>query len=161
MLALPRPPMLRRVLQAVTSLGVKRVVLLHTARVEKSFWQSHAVGAEEIRAQLLLGLEQGRDTVLPVVEQERRFRPFVEDRLPDWAEGRRLVAHPGGPPAASTPDPVTLVIGPEGGLVPFELELLAAAGFEAVDLGPRILRVETAVPFAIGRLHGVSWIDQK
>ncbi|MEX1365138.1 MAG: 16S rRNA (uracil(1498)-N(3))-methyltransferase, partial [Nannocystaceae bacterium] len=70
-LALPRPPMLRRILQAVTSLGIKRIVLLHAARVEKSFWDSHSVAPAEIDAQLRLGLEQARDTVLPTVSLQR------------------------------------------------------------------------------------------
>ena len=48
---------------------------------------------------------------------------------------------------------VALAIGPEGGWVPFELELLAAQGFRPVSLGPRVLRVETVVPFLVGMLR--------
>ena len=39
-----------------------------------------------------------------------------------------------------------------GGFVPFEVDLLRAAACEAVGLGPRILRVETAVVALLGRL---------
>ena len=154
-LALPRPPMLRRILGHVTALGVKRLVLLHTARVEKSFWGSHAVQPEAIREQIVLGLEQARDTVMPRVELRRRFRPFVEDELVAWAgDGRRLVAEPSPEAAMATgsAEATTVVVGPEGGLVPFELELLAARGFSPVSLGPRILRVETAVVALVSRL---------
>ncbi|MCA9654208.1 MAG: 16S rRNA (uracil(1498)-N(3))-methyltransferase [Myxococcales bacterium] len=153
-LALPRPPMLRRTLQAVTSLGVKRIVLLHAARVEKSFWTSHSLTPEAIDEQLRLGLEQARDTVRPRVELRRRFRPFVEDELPGWATGRRVLAEP--EPGAAAPraseEPTTVAIGPEGGWVPFELEQWRAAGFGPVSLGPRILRVETAVVALVTRL---------
>lgn len=154
-LALPRPPMLRRILQHATSLGVKHVVLLHTARVEKSFWGSHALRDAELGAQLRLGLEQARDTVLPEVALRRRFRPFVEDELAAW-QGDKLVAHPepGAPWPAAATGPTTIVVGPEGGLVPFELETLRAAGCAAVGLGPRILRVETAVVALVARLCG-------
>jgi RsmE family RNA methyltransferase len=48
--------------------------------------------------------------------------------------------------------PVTLAIGPEGGFVPFEIDLLSRQGFQSVHLGPRPLRVETAVPALLGRL---------
>lgn len=152
-LALPRPPMLRRILQHATTLGVKRIVLLQTARVEKSFWSSHALRDDEVGEQLRLGLEQARDTVLPVVELRRRFRAFVEDELAAW-DGRKLVAEPeaGAPAAAWSEGATNVVVGPEGGLVPFELERLRAVGCSAVSLGARILRVETAVVALLARL---------
>lgn len=154
-LALPRPPMLRRILLHATTLGVKRIVLLHTARVEKSFWGSHSLREAAMGEQLRLGLEQARDTVLPTVELRRRFRPFVEDELRGLA-ARKLLAHPeaGARAATWSAEATTVVVGPEGGLVPFEVELLREAGCETVGLGPRILRVETAVVALLGRLCG-------
>ena len=154
-LALPRPPSLRRVLQQATAQGVKQIVLLHAQRVEKSYWQSHGLREPELRAQLLLGLEQAGDTIVPRVEQARRFRPFVEDRLPGWLrESRGLVAHPEADTRCpSEPEgEITLIVGPEGGWVPFELDLLARQGTEPVALGERVLRVETAVVALLARL---------
>ena len=86
LLALPRPKMLRRVLQTVSSMGVPRLILLNSYRVEKSFWQTPFLQPDVIRENLLLGLEQARDTVLPKVRIEKRFKPFVEDSLPDTVE---------------------------------------------------------------------------
>ena len=155
LLALPRPKVIRRLLQGVTTFGVKRIVLLNTARVDKSYWQSPFLSEGAIREQLLLGLEQSRDTLLPEVLLCPRFRPFVEDELPALLQGSLpLVADPAGQipcPGAATA-PVTLAIGPEGGFVPFEIDLLARQGFQSVHLGPRALRVETAVPALLGRL---------
>jgi RsmE family RNA methyltransferase len=154
-LALPRPPVLRRTLQHATAMGVTRIVLLHTRRVEKSYWGSPALHDAAVREQLLLGLEQAVDTVLPEVERAQRFRPFVEDRLPALVgDGRLLVADPSATAACPTDvsTPVTLMVGPEGGFIPHELELLRAAGCERVGLGPRILRVETAVVALLARL---------
>lgn len=155
LLALPRPKMLRRVLQTVATMGVPRLVLLNSYRVEKSFWQTPFLEPAAIREQLILGLEQGRDTVLPEVVIEKRFKPFVEDRLPALAAGTRaLIGHPGPWPDCprAVEGPVTLAIGPEGGWIPYEVEKLQATGFEAVQLGERILRVETAVTALLARL---------
>ena len=148
LLALPRPKMLRRVLQTVAAMGVPRLVLLNSYRVEKSFWQTPFLEPAAIHEQLILGLEQARDTVLPEVIIEKRFKPFVEDRLPQLAaDTLGLVGHPGDFPHCprAVTQPVTLAIGPEGGWIPYEVDKLAAAGLQPVQLGERILRVETAV----------------
>ena len=155
LLALPRPKSLKRVLQAVTAMGVKRIVLMNAWRVEKSFWASPVLQPETLREQLLLGLEQACDTILPEVMLRQRFKPFVEDEVPALAHNTRaLVAHP----PASQPCPrnvreaVTLAVGPEGGFIPYEVELLHTHSFEPVSLGERILRVEHVVPALLGRL---------
>lgn len=155
LLALPRPKMLRRVLQTVASMGVPRLILLNSYRVEKSFWQTPFLEPAAIREQLILGLEQSRDTVLPEVRIEKRFKPFVEDHLAQLCAGTQgLVGHPGQYPACprAVEGPVTLAIGPEGGWIPYEVEKLAEAGLQPVQLGERILRVETAVTALIARL---------
>lgn len=155
LLALPRPKMLKRVLQSVSAMGVPRLILLNSYRVEKSFWQTPFLEPDAIREQLILGLEQARDTLLPEVIIEKRFKPFVEDRLPQLAAGTLgLTGHPGDYPACprAVEQPVTLAIGPEGGWIPYEVDKLAEAGLQPVQLGERILRVETAVTALLARL---------
>ncbi len=154
-LALPRPKVLNRALAAATSLGVARIILVNAWRVEKAYWKSPRLAAENLLEQRILGLEQSRDTVLPELRLQRLFRPFVEDELPTLAKGTLpLVAHPGPFPGcpAAVDQPVTLVVGPEGGFIPEEVALLQRTGFQPVDLGPRILRVETALAALVGRL---------
>lgn len=163
LLALPRPKILRKVLQAVAAMGVKRLVLLGSYRVEKAYWSSPLLAPEAIRAELLLGLEQGRDTALPEVALERFFKPFVEDRLDARLPGARLLADPRAPgPIDALPPPpggVTVAVGPEGGWTPYEAETLARAGFAPFSLGPRPLRVDQAVPFIVGQAEG--WLRRR
>ncbi|WP_442488971.1 16S rRNA (uracil(1498)-N(3))-methyltransferase [Halomonas litopenaei] len=154
-LALPRPRMLARSIEHATALGVKRITLLHSRRVEKSYWQSPELDPAKIHQHLVLGLEQARDTAMPVVDTARGFRPFVEDRLPSLLEGRRgLLAHPGMANACprGLTEPVTLLVGPEGGFIEWEVEQMMTAGCEGIHLGERILRVETAVTALLARL---------
>ena len=155
LLALPRPKILRRVLRTVTAMGVKRIVLLNTWRVEKSFWSSPALESDAVRAELVLGLEQAGDTVLPHVDCRKRFKPFVEDEASSLAAGTLpIVAHPGAaePCPRAVDSAVTLAVGPEGGFTPYEVDLLSAHGFAAVSLGKRRLGVESAVAALLGRL---------
>jgi len=154
-LALPRPQVIKRTLLCAASLGIKKIIFLNFFRVEKSFWQSSSLLEEAIQEPLVLGLEQAKDTGLPEVLLRKRFKIFVEDELPELTKGIvSLVAHPSALHACpvSVRQPVTLVIGPEGGLIDFELDKLTELGFQAIDLGPRILRVESVLPFIVGRM---------
>ena len=156
LLALPRPKVLNRALASAASLGVARIILLNAWKVEKAYWKSLKMEPENLRQQLILGLEQAKDTVLPELKIARLFRPFIEDEMPLLAKDHLLlVGHPGAqafcPRALNGPS--MLAIGPEGGWIETELESLKMAGFQAVDLGPRILRVETALAALVGRLY--------
>jgi len=156
-LAIPRPKALRRVIPAVASLGVDRVVLVNAARVEKSYFDSRILAPAVLDGLIDLGLEQARDTRPPVIEIRDRFRPFVEDELDAWAGASvRLSPHPSAEaplPRVEATRPVVLAIGPDGGWVPFEIDLLERCGFVPVSLGPRVLRVEVAVSYIIGRIR--------
>lgn len=156
LLALPRPKILRKVLQAAASMGVKRLVLLGSWRVEKSYFASPLLSPEAIREELLLGLEQGRDTSVPEVLVRRLFKPFVEDELEArFPERTRLLAHPAGAAPLETLAPAepraALAVGPEGGWTPYEAEELRRRGFAPFSLGARVLRVDAAVPYAVGQ----------
>jgi 16S rRNA (uracil1498-N3)-methyltransferase len=154
-LALPRPKFLARVLQMVTSLGVKQVYLFNSYRVNKIYWSCAQLTPEQVRSACLLGLEQARDTILPQIHLRRLFKPFVEDELPTLIQNSEaIVAHPGA--SAMCPynvqGQVSLAVGPEGGFIEYELEKLTNIGFKAAHSLERILKVETAVSSLIGRL---------
>ena len=154
-LALPRPKMLRRILRTIAELGVPELHLINSYHVEKSYWQSPVLKQDALREYLLQGLEQSRDTQVPRVHHHHAFKPFVEDNLPGMIRGGdALLAHPGehSPCPRHISGETLLVIGPEGGFIPYEVDKLQSAGCNVVSLGPRILRVENAVTSLLGRL---------
>ena len=154
-LALPRPKVLNRSLAMISSLGVKEIILINTWRVEKSYWNSPNLEKENLRQQLLLGLEQAVDTKLPEIRIRRYFTEFLEKDVPDLTSGRMgIIATPEGASLVDAPftAAISLVVGPEGGFIADEISALTDRGFRAVSLGPRILRVETAIPYLVAKL---------
>ncbi len=154
-LAMPRPRVLKRILSHTCAMGIKKIVLINSYRVEKSFWKSPLLKEENLNKYLMLGLEQARDTILPEVIIKPLFKPFVEDELPAIIKDTHpYVAHPyapqNNPRAIETP--ATIAIGPEGGFTTYEVAKLEESGFTSINLGQRILPVETAVPFLVSKL---------
>lgn len=153
-LALPRPKVLRRMIMDAVTLGVERISLIHSYRVDKSYWQSPFL--QQLDDYVTLGLEQAGDTIVPEIQLYKRFKPFVEDVLPTLITKQRpaYVAHPYA--EQSMPHAIAhgcnLIVGPEGGFIPYEIELLKKNGCQAMSLGNRILRTETAVSNILGRL---------
>ena len=152
--ALPRPKVLRRLIMDSVTLGVEKIILLHSYRVDKSYWQTPFL--QQLNHFIELGLEQAGDTVAPEIELYKRFKPFVEDILPGLirTDGPAYVAHPYAKQAMpfAIEHPCTIVIGPEGGFIPYEVDLLIKNGCQAVSLGNRIIRTETVIPYVLGRL---------
>lgn len=154
-LSLPRPKVLKRVIISAASMGVKKIVLINSFRVEKSFWKSPLLSKERIDEFLTLGLEQAKDTIMPEVQLKSLFKPFVEDELPAIiTDTLALVAHPAAVEECprSLNQRATVAIGPEGGFIPYEIDKLAAVGFRPVSLGQRTLRIETVVPALLSKL---------
>lgn len=153
--ALQRPQTMKKVLQALVAYGCKKIYFIGSRKVEKSYWDSPLLEDESLRKQIILGLEQGCDTVMPEIHFRRRFKAFIEDELAAVkGDSLGLTAHPSGkePCPAQVKGAVTLCIGPEGGFTDYEIELLGRHGCPAVHLGTRPLRTEFAVCALLGRL---------
>jgi 16S rRNA (uracil1498-N3)-methyltransferase len=164
LLAVPRPKVLRRLWAQLSALGVGRVILTNAERVERPYFDTHYLDPECYRPLLIEGLQQARDTVLPLVSIHRRFKVLIEDELDGLSDAtQRLVADPLGTKAigevvrestsADQNSRVLLAIGPEGGWNAFELSLLGAHGFHTVSMGPRTLRTDTACLALLALVH--------
>lgn len=161
-LALPRPKVLRRLWSQLAALGVDRLWLTNAAKVERSYFDTHWLQPAGYTPLLVEGAAQASDTQLPQVEVHRSFRRLVEDVLgtPRVGLEQRVVAHPSaGPPLVRLPvgagQRIVLAVGPEGGWNAFELDLLAAHGFAPAQLGPRILRSDTACVALVSLAHAL------
>jgi 16S rRNA (uracil1498-N3)-methyltransferase len=148
------------VLQKATELGVaaiqpvvtaRSVVRLSTERQERreSHWQNVVIAACE---------QCGRNRV-PRVAPSLGFGQFFGELPGAPAEaGTRVLLAPDGEATVRSlmpRAPVTVLIGPEGGLAPEERALAVAAGFRPVRFGPRVLRTETAPLAALAAMQAL------
>ena len=170
LLALPRPKVMKRLWAQLAALGVGRIILTNAEKVERYYFDSHVLEPDFYTARLIEGLQQAGDTLLPEVQIVRQLKPFLEDeKFPNI--GNRLLADPSGTrtvfqwleesgekfPMVGN---VLIAVGPEGGWTPYELELFAAHGFQAVHVGPRILRTDTACVALLSLLTLVSGANE-
>ncbi|NDC37623.1 MAG: 16S rRNA (uracil(1498)-N(3))-methyltransferase [Proteobacteria bacterium] len=160
---LSRPQTIKKVLQAAVTLGVEELHFVRSERGEKSYSSATILTRELLSQELALGLAQAVDTVPPKVEVHQRFRPFVEDRLPvslhETAGGIpvKLLADTsadGGAPreltTSSAASRYVIAVGPEAGWSSYEVDKFKEHQFTSISLGPRMLRVETAVAVLLG-----------
>ena len=159
-LAMPRPIVLRRVLTQAAIMGIGRLFLVDSARAEKSYFEASLLRPEKYQAVLRHGLEQAVDTWLPEVHVAPRFREFAREVLPGIVQSSAigLLAHPEAeqglaqrvqPPLRGR---VTLAIGPAGGWQDHEIAALQGSGLVPFSMGPRILRVDTAVTALLAQI---------
>lgn len=156
LLALPRPKVLKRLWAPLASLALAEIIITNANRVEKNYFATHWLNPDAYIPLLKEGLEQAGHTRMPRVRVCRRLKPLVEDELAALAATRSLLlADLAGAAiqpltdAALKPD-VILAVGPEGGWVPTEREMLGRCGFRPVSLGPRPLRSDVACLAALG-----------
>lgn len=136
------------VVQKATELGVSRLLPVFTERTNAGRVNTERLGAIAIEA-----AEQCERLDVPEIAEPVR----LEALLAGWPRERRLLAAlERRPEAAIRPahGPCALLVGPEGGFAPGEVELLRRNPFlQAVNLGPRILRAETAAIVGLALLQ--------
>lgn len=159
-LALPRPKVMKRLWAQLAALGVGRIMLVNAARVERPYFDTHVLEPACYRPLLLEGLQQARDTRLPVISIHRRLKVFVEDELHALAgDALQLLADtgPGERIARAIENTASrrcvLAVGPEGGWNDFERGLFLGRGFRTVTMRDRMLRSDTACVALLACVH--------
>lgn len=158
-LALPRGGRSETALERLTQLGVWSVAPLASERVQGHRREPGEARRERSERVLREACKQARrlwtpEFAAPLTPAELGLRardgatvvldPEAGIDLLDWAR-----AHPD---VGTSARPVTVVVGPEGGLTEEERAQLVDDGAHAARLGPHVLRIETAAEAAVGLL---------
>jgi 16S rRNA (uracil1498-N3)-methyltransferase len=134
--------------EKATELGVAQIHPIITVRSQPARPNPGRLGAIAIEA-----AEQCERLTVPVIQPPRP----LEAVLRDWPAKRRLIAaieREEAPPPAPEAGPMGLLIGPEGGFDPKELDAMRRLPFLVpASLGPRILRAETAAIVGLALLQ--------
>ena len=145
--------------EKAAELGVTTDVPLETERARAVASRLRETHLPKLRRQALEAVKQCGAAWAPEVTAPVELEEFLKRERP----GRRWLAEPDGesPPAGLDTAPVTIVVGPEGGLTDVERDSLVAAGYQRVTLGPHTLRFETAAlaaaaAVAAARLRGMD-----
>jgi 16S rRNA (uracil1498-N3)-methyltransferase len=140
--ALPKGERQRWLMEKVVELGVTRVVPLITRR---GVAQLGEASIRRLRRAVVEASKQcGRNRLLEIDAPRDAMDYFQRGN----SACARLIAHQGGRKmrlvGSERAASVMLAVGPEGGFTTDEIERAESLGWQTVDLGPRILRVETA-----------------
>ena len=141
-----RPEPASWLVEKATELGAAAIRFLNTERGPRSFG---AGTADRLRRVAVAAVEQCHRARCPEVTGPH---PFAEVEALAASADRRWLLDPAATPQGFdsatpiSPSPMeSLLVGPEGGWSPAERETLEAEGWQRISLGPRILRIETAV----------------
>jgi len=74
--------------------------------------------------------------------------------LPDLPPARFVLHTSDGSPAVRPLGGVVLAVGPEGGFTAAEVSAAVSVGWQVMNFGPRVLRVETAAVVAVAWAAG-------
>jgi 16S rRNA (uracil1498-N3)-methyltransferase len=154
----PKGEKLEAIVRQATELGVAAIRPVFTARaIPRPGGATTRV--DRLRAIAISACEQCQRAVPPAIEEAASLESAFATL--DASIALRIVAwEDGGDPfleavGRAAPGACAVLVGPEGGFEPREIELARSHGFVAVTLGPRILRTETVAPAILAAISVV------
>ena len=131
--------------EKAVELGIARLLPVITRRTIVD-----RLNLDRLRAHIVEAAEQCGRTSLASIEEPVKLETLLKNRDP--ARTLYFADETGGETAttAFTPGPALILTGPEGGFTPDEGETIRSSpNSQAISLGPRILRAETAALAAV------------
>ena len=146
--------------QKAVELGITHIVPVNTERTVVNLkGDRQARRQQHWQAVVNASCEQSGRNVVPEVKPIMSLQQWLDEPEPGPDSGLKLVLHHRAETSLADlpkPDgPVTVLIGPEGGLAPSEIDAAKSAGYRPLRLGPRVLRTETA---AVAALSVLQWL---
>lgn len=145
-IAMPKGDRCRDLVERLTELGVNRLVPIHCQR---SPWQVSQAAITKWNRAMIEACKQCRRNQIMEITAPCRATEFLQQPPADNAV--RWFAHPGAARlsarstnAIEAPSTFRIAVGPEGGFTDQEVDIANAAGWQAIGLGDRIYRIETA-----------------
>ncbi|NNE85552.1 MAG: 16S rRNA (uracil(1498)-N(3))-methyltransferase [Alphaproteobacteria bacterium] len=149
-----------------TELGVSRLIPVMTARTQMS-----RVNTGRLLANAIEAAEQCERLTVPAVSDP----VSLADILSGWPADRRLfvgdetgtgqpIAEAAGDIASGASQPCGILVGPEGGFTPDELDDMGKLAFVTkIGLGPRVMRADTAAIAALSVIQAIAgdWRDSR
>ncbi|MDI9357477.1 MAG: RsmE family RNA methyltransferase [Phycisphaerales bacterium] len=149
---LKHPDRLELLIEKITEIGVKDIYLLQCARTEK-----HSCRFDRLDKIAISAMLQSQQTWKPVLHPLIDFSDFMHLNH----HGKKMIAHIENNDTKdlihqqhqAVPEPLSILIGPEGDFSKDEVMLAKEKGFISVSLGANRLRAETAAIYAISILN--------
>ena len=162
-------------IEKAVELGCSRIVPVLAERTEKHLAQAAAKRVDRWRRLSLEAAKQSRRSDLPEIAEPDRLTTILATDKPATPPEHLPVEAAAGPlrillseteedqpllrvlqESADAASGIMLAVGPEGGWTAAEIALFMDAGWQSVSLGPRILRVETAVIAALAVVNAAA-----
>jgi 16S rRNA (uracil1498-N3)-methyltransferase len=129
-------------LEKAVELGVTRVVPLQSARTAGVTTRLRDSHVARFQRSVLESIKQCGVAWAPTIETPVPLATFLEQ--PPSGTGWLADQHGDPPPSLLESSPLTVIVGPEGGLTDDEREETVRAGYRPIALGLHTLRFETA-----------------
>ena len=140
---MPRPKAMKRLWAQIAAIGVNRVFIINSHRVEQSYFDSHVLKFDNYHRLLIEGLSQSGESHIPKIRIYNKFNSLFDDMANvNYSNHFKLLANPFAKHTIYDKSKIIeefgkilIAVGPEGGWIQSEMDFFTKKKFEQVTLG--------------------------